>query len=62
MWHKRQCFGSASIIMQIRIWDTKNVHMDPDPDPRGVNTKEEKLHQKLFNYIFQKDIKKSLKN
>ena len=48
--------------MQIRIWDTKNVHMDPDPDPRGVNTKEEKLPQKLFNYIFQKDIKKSLKN
>ena len=30
-----QCCGSASIIMQIRIQDPKNVHMDPDPDPRG---------------------------
>ena len=35
----KQCCGSASIIMQIRIRDQKNVHMDPDldadPDPRG---------------------------
>ena len=30
-----QCCGSASIIMRIRIRDPKNVHMDPDPDPRG---------------------------
>ena len=30
-----QCCGSASIIMRIRIRDLKNVHMDPDPDPRG---------------------------
>ena len=28
---------------------------------RGVNTKEEKLHQQIFNSIFQNDIKKSLK-
>ena len=28
-----QCCGSASIIM--RILDPKDVHMDPDPDPRG---------------------------
>ena len=31
--------------MRIRIQEPKNVHADPDPDPRGVNTKEEKLHQ-----------------
>ena len=30
-----QCCGSASIIIRIRIQDPKNVHMDPDPDPRG---------------------------
>ena len=30
-----QCCGSASIFMRIRIQDPKNVHMDPDPDPRG---------------------------
>ena len=30
-----QCCGSASIIMRIRIQDPKNVHMDPDADPRG---------------------------
>ena len=28
---------------------------------QGVNTKEEKLHRKVFGYIFQNDIKKSLK-
>ena len=28
-----QCCGSASIIMRIRIRDSKNVHMDPNPDP-----------------------------
>ena len=27
----RQCCGSASVIMRIRIQDPKNVHMDPDP-------------------------------
>ena len=43
----QQCCGSASIIMRIRIQDPKNVHMDPDP--RGVKTKEEKLHQKIVN-------------
>ena len=45
--------------MRFRIRDPKNVHTDPDadPDPRGVNIKEEKLHQQMFNYIFQNDIK-----
>ena len=41
--------------MRIRIRDPKNVHTERDP--RGVNTKEEKLHQQMFNYIFQNDIK-----
>ena len=27
----KQCCGTASIIMRIRIRDPKNVHMDPDP-------------------------------
>ena len=31
----RQCCGSASINMGIRIQDPKNVHMDPDQDPKG---------------------------
>ena len=44
-------------------------YADPDPGSqkcpsgsgsRGVNTKEEKLHQKFFNLIFQNDIKKLL--
>ena len=32
---ENQCCGSASVFMRIRIQDPKNVHMDPDPDPRG---------------------------
>ena len=47
--------------MRIRIQDPKNVLTNPDPEPRVVNTKEEKLHQQMFNLIFQNDIKKSLK-
>ena len=31
----------------MQIQDPKNVHADPDP--RGANTKEEKLHQQMFN-------------
>ena len=47
--------------MRIRIQNPKNVQMDPDVcTVRMVNTKEEKLHQKIFNYIFQNYIKKSL--
>ena len=44
--------------MRIRIQNPKNVHMDSDV--RMVNIKKEKLHQKIFNYIFQNYIKKSL--
>ena len=62
MWHKKAVF-----------WICIYYYADPDlgsqkcphgsgSGSKGVNTKEEKLHQKLFNYIFQKDIKKSLKN
>ena len=54
--HLDQCCGSASIIMRIRIQDTKNVHMDPDP--KGVKTKVEKLHKKFVYKILQNDIKK----
>ena len=45
--------------MRIRIQDPKNVHTDPDP--RGVNSKEEKLHHQILNLFIQSDIKKSLK-
>ena len=43
------------VVFRIRI----SFYADPDadPDPRGVNIKEEKLHQQMFNYIFQNDIK-----
>ena len=40
----------------MRIQDPKNVHMNPDA---GVNTKEEKVHQQVFNLIIKNDIKKS---
>ena len=43
-------------VLRIRIYyyadPDKNVHTDPDASPDGskrVNTKEEKLHQKMFN-------------
>ena len=43
--------GSASIIMQIRIQDPKNIHanLDPDsdPDPRVLT-----LNKKNFTKIF----------
>ena len=48
--------------MRIRIWnqDPKNVHMDPDPespifysdpdpDPKGVNIKEDNLEIQIVN-------------
>ena len=49
MLYLTQCYGAASIIMRLWIRDPKDVLMDPDTDPRGVKTKEEKLHQKIFN-------------
>ena len=58
-------------VLRIRIY----YYVDPDPGSqkcpygsgsKGVNTKEEKLHQKMFNLIFQKrtfkNHKKFIKN
>ena len=39
-------FRICIIFMRIRIRDPKNVHTDPDP--RGVNNKEEILHKQIF--------------
>ena len=61
--------------MRIRIWnqDPKNVHMDPDPespifysdpdpDPKGVNIKEDNLDKTNCQLNFSKWHQNTIKN
>ena len=61
MLYLTQCYGAASIIMRIGIRDPKDVLMDPDTDPRGVKTKEEK-YTKQFSTLSLKMTLKNIKN